>query len=105
MMISTLPVSPIVSASTGPAAQAGIVQISLGTVTKQIVTGAEFGLATTMGTPNWSYASFADPSFQAVANQYPTDLLRHNWELNTLMVTVHTPLPSGCQLRGDAGQR
>ena len=84
-MISTLPVSPIVSASTGPAAQAGIVQISLGAVTKQIVTGAEFGLATTMDTPNWSYASFADPSFQAVANQYPTDLLRHNWELNTLM--------------------
>jgi len=85
MTISTLPVSPIVLVSTGPAAKAGVVQINLGATTGQIVTGAEFGLATTMGTPNWSYASYGDPGFQAVANQYPTDLLRHNWELNTLM--------------------
>jgi len=84
-LTTTLPVSPMIPAGNGPAAQAGIVQINLGTDTGQVVTGGEFGLATTMGTPNWSYASYADPTFQALANQYPTDLLRHNWELNTLM--------------------
>ena len=89
MATSALPVSIIASASNGPAATAGVVQINLGAATGQIVTGAEFGLATTMGTPNWTYQSYADPSFQAVANQYPTDLLRHNWELNTLMDVMY----------------
>ena len=82
---TTLPVSPLLPSSAGPAAQAGTVQINLGDITGQVVTGGEFGLATTMGTPNWSYASYADATFQALANQYPTDLLRHNWELNTFM--------------------
>ncbi len=82
---TTLPVSFIAPTSPGPAAEAGIVQINLGDITGQVVTGGEFGLATTMGTPNWSYASYADPTFQALANQYPIDLLRHNWELNTMM--------------------
>jgi hypothetical protein len=84
-LATTLPVSPIVPAAGGPAPQAGVVQINLGAETGQVVTGGEFGLATTMGTPNWSYASYADPAFQAVADQYPTDLLRHNWELHTMM--------------------
>jgi len=82
---TTLPVSPLIPAIPGPAPKSGTVQISLGNDTGQVVTGGEFGLATTMGTPNWSYASYADPTFQALANQYPTDLLRHNWELNTMM--------------------
>ncbi len=82
---TNLPLSPIAPGSPGSAAQAGTVQINLGDITGQVVTGGEFGLATTMGTPNWSYASYADATFQALANQYPTDLLRHNWELNTLM--------------------
>jgi len=85
MATSTLPISPIASAGNGPAAQAGVVQINLGAATGQIVTGAEFGLATTMGNGSHNYLPYGDPSFQAVANQYPTDLLRHNWELNTLM--------------------
>ncbi len=85
MTTSTLPVSPIASASIGPAAQAGVVQIDLGTLTKQIVTGAEFGLATTMGDFNHTYLPYGDRGFQAIVNQYPTDLLRHNWELNTMM--------------------
>jgi hypothetical protein len=85
MATSTLPISPIASASTGPAAQAGVVQISLAATSNQIVTGAEFGLATTMGNGNHDYTPYGDPAFQAVANKYPTDLLRHNWELNTLM--------------------
>ena len=85
MTTSTLPISPIASASNGPAAQAGIVQINLGAVSKQIVTGAEFGLATTMGDSNHSYLPYGDPTLQSLVNQYPTDLLRHNWELNTLM--------------------
>ena len=84
-LTTTLPVSPIVPAGAGPAPQAGVVQVNLGAETGQVVTGGEFGLATTMGTPNWSYQSYADPAFQAVADQYPTDLLRHNWELNTQM--------------------
>jgi len=84
-LATTLPLSPIVPAAAGPAPQAGVVQINLGAETGQVVTGGEFGLATTMGTPNWSYQSYADPSFQTLANQYPTDLLRHNWELNTQM--------------------
>ncbi len=84
MMNTTLPVSPMVPANPGPAAKAGVVQIDLNAVTGQVVTGGEFGLATTMG-PNYSYSSFADPSFQVVVNQYSTDLLRHNWELNTFM--------------------
>ncbi len=84
-LATTLPLSPIVPAAAGPAPQAGVVQINLGAETGQVVTGGEFGFATTMGTPNWSYQSYADPSFQKLANQYPTDLLRHNWELNTQM--------------------
>lgn len=84
-LATTLPASPIAPASAGPAAEAGVVQVNLGAETGQVVTGGEFGLATTMGTPNWSYASYADPAFQAVADQYPTDLLRHNWELHTMM--------------------
>ena len=82
---TTLPVSPLIPASPGPAPKSGTVQISLGNDTGQVVTGGEFGLATTMGTPDHGYASYADPTFQALANQYPTDLLRHNWELNTMM--------------------
>jgi len=84
-LATTLPLSPIVPNAAGPAPQAGVVQINLGAETGQVVTGGEFGLATTMGTPNWSYQSYADPSFQTLANQHPTDLLRHNWELNTQM--------------------
>ena len=82
---TTLPVSPIVPVAGGPAPQAGVVQVNLGAETGQVVTGGEFGLATTMGTPNWSYQSYADPNFQKLANQYSTDLLRHNWELHTMM--------------------
>jgi len=82
---TTLPVSPLIPTSPGPAPKSGTVQISLGNDTGQIVTGGEFGLATTMGTPDHGYASYADPTFQALADQYPTDLLRHNWELNTMM--------------------
>jgi hypothetical protein len=85
MTTPTLPVSPIAVTGAGPTAQAGIVQINLAAPTSQIVTGAEFGLGTIMGDSNHSYLPYADPSFQAVANQYPTDLLRHNWELNTMM--------------------
>jgi len=96
-LATTLPVSPIVPAGAGPAPQAGVVQVNLGAETGQVVTGGEFGLATTMGTPNWSYQSYADPAFQALANQYPTDLLRHNWELNTQMDIL---FPS----RGSAGK-
>jgi len=84
-LATTLPVSPIAPAAGGPAPQAGVVQVNLGAETGQVVTGGEFGLATTMGTPNWSYQSYADPSFQKLANQHPTDLLRHNWELHTMM--------------------
>ena len=83
--MSSLPVSPIVPTSSGPAAQAGVVQFNLNATTGQIVTGAEFGYATSMGDINHDYTTYGDPSFQALASQYPTDLLRHNWELNTFM--------------------
>ena len=88
-LATTLPVSPIVPAAGGPAPQAGVVQVNLGAETGQVVTGGEFGLATTMGTPNWSYQSYADPAFQKLADQYPTDLLRHNWELHTMMDLIY----------------
>ena len=87
-LATTLPVSPIVPAAGGPALQAGVVQVNLGAETGQVVTGGEFGLATTMG-PNWSYQSYADPAFQKLADQYPTDLLRHNWELHTMMDLIY----------------
>ena len=83
--MSSLPVSPIVPTSSGPAAQAGVVEFNLNATTGQIVTGAEFGYATSMGDINHDYTTYGDPSFQALASQYPTDLLRHNWELNTFM--------------------
>ena len=89
MTISSLPVSPIAPTSSGPAAQAGVVQINLNATTGQIVTGAEFGLSTTMGDYNHTYLPYADPALQAVVNQYPTDLLRHNWELNTMMDLIY----------------
>ncbi len=87
--MSTLPVSPIAPTSSGPAAQAGVVQMNLNATTGQIVTGAEFGLATTMGDYNHTYLPYADPAFQAVADQHPFDLLRHNWELNTMMDIIY----------------
>jgi hypothetical protein len=89
MTISSLPVSPIAPTSSGPAAQAGVVQINLNATTGQIVTGAEFGLSTTMGDYNHTYLPYADPALQAVVNQYPTDLLRHNWELHTMMDLIY----------------
>jgi hypothetical protein len=61
------------------------VSVDLHAQTGQIITGAEFGLATTMGDLNHDYLPYGDPAFQQVANQYSTSLLRHNWELNTMM--------------------
>ena len=87
--MSKLPVSPIAPTSGSPAAQAGVVQMNLNATTGQIVTGAEFGLATTMGDYNHTYLPYADPTFQAVADHHPFDLLRHNWELNTMMDIIY----------------
>jgi hypothetical protein len=83
--MSSLPTSPIAPAAATPAAQAGIVQINLTAASGQIVTGAEFGMGTIMGDGSYDYLPYADPAFQAVADQHPIDLLRHNWELNTFM--------------------
>ena len=76
-----LPISPIGQSSNNPAAEATVVQIDLTAPTGQIVTGAEFGLST----GSQDYNEYADPNFQAVADQYPVDLLRHNWDATTMM--------------------
>lgn len=85
MTTAVLPISPIVPTNAGPAAKADVVQFNLSALTGQIVTGAEFGMGTIMGDFNHTYLPYTDPSFQAVADQHPMDLLRHNWELNTFM--------------------
>jgi hypothetical protein len=59
--------------------------VDLNTPTGQIVHGTEFGLSTSMGDGAHDYLPYGDPSFYNVANQYPVDLLRHSWELNTFM--------------------
>jgi hypothetical protein len=87
--MATIPVSPIGSAFSPVTARPGVVQISLGTKNGQIVTGAEFGLSTSMGDSSHDYLPYGDPAFQTVANAHPVDLLRHNWELNTMMDIIY----------------
>jgi hypothetical protein len=77
------PISPQANCPTSAAAN--IVSVNLSATTGQVVHGTEFGLAATMGTANHDYASYRDPRFLNVANRYPTNLFRHNWELNTFM--------------------
>ena len=67
------------------ASSANAVLVDLSNPTGQIVHGTEFGLSTSMGDANHDYLPYGDSSFDNVANQYPVDLLRHNWELNTMM--------------------
>jgi len=61
-------------------------------------------------TPKYCLSLSIDmPRFLATANarHYPSRAKRRR-EISCIVpwrVTVHTPLPSGCQLRGDAGQR
>lgn len=47
-----------------------------------------FGLSTAMGTASHDYGPFADSNFWNLANQYHFPLLRHNWELNTMMSLI-----------------
>lgn len=80
---TTTPIGSVAASSQNGAA--GVVKMNLAAPTGQIVHGTEFGLSTSMGDGQHDYKPYGDPSFTSVADQYPVDLLRHNWELNTFM--------------------
>jgi uncharacterized glyoxalase superfamily protein PhnB len=59
--------------------------VNLAAPTGQIVTGMEYGLSSSMGDAAHDELPYGDPNFYKIADQWPFDLLRQNWELNTMM--------------------
>lgn len=54
--------------------------------TGQTVPPYLYGLCSTMGPAfGWDYTMYQNAQLQNLMNQYPTTLVRHNWELNVMM--------------------
>jgi hypothetical protein len=57
-------------------------------LTGQTIQAGMFGLSCSMWSINHDYLPATDSTLWPILNQYPTGLLRHNWELNTFMDIV-----------------